>query len=57
MRSFILRIYRIEKGEEDIFSGVLEETGKEQRRIFTSIEELYEILTESPNMEEDIETQ
>lgn len=46
--SYIVRIYRRKKDDPRRLVGVVEETGGEGKRVFTSLEELWEIMNSSP---------
>ncbi|MEW6053050.1 MAG: hypothetical protein AB1552_04560 [Nitrospirota bacterium] len=44
MESYILRIYRRQGDNPMNFIGILEETGTEERKSFTNLNELWDIL-------------
>jgi hypothetical protein len=45
VRSYIVRIYRSERGRMPSLAGVVEEVGRKSRKAFTSFDELRGILT------------
>ncbi len=44
MRTYIVRVYRLEKGKPLRLAGVVEEVGIKGRKGFTNYDELWEIL-------------
>lgn len=44
VESYILRIYRRQENNPMSFIGILEETGTEERKSFTNLDELWDIL-------------
>jgi hypothetical protein len=44
MKTYIVRVYRLEKGEPLRLAGVVEEVGIKGRKGFTNYDELWEIL-------------
>lgn len=49
MKSFVVRIYRLQKKKPRMLVGVLEEVGVKGRKAFTNIDELWEIFTAVEN--------
>lgn len=47
MNSYIVRIYRAEKDRPRHLVGIVEEVGKEDKRAFTNIDDLWSILNSS----------
>jgi len=45
LKTFIIRVYRIEKKNPKSLIGLVEEVGKEGKRGFTCLDELWNILT------------
>ena len=48
METYILRIYRREKGIPHRIMGIIEESGVEEKRAFTCLDELQRILNCNP---------
>ena len=44
MDNYIIRIYRRAKDRSDSITGIVEEVGKEDRKLFTTVDELWSIL-------------
>ncbi len=42
--NYIVRIYRYDKGKPRNFIGVVEDVGVEGKKVFTNIDELWDIL-------------
>ena len=51
LRDYIVRIYRCEKDNPRKIVGVVEEVGKESKRAFTYLDELWEILNQEAGTE------
>jgi DNA anti-recombination protein RmuC len=47
MHSYIVRVYRSEKDKPQQMVGIVEEIGKEDKRAFTNIDDLWKILNAS----------
>lgn len=45
LRNYILRIYRYENKRPDKLVGIVEEVGAEDKRAFTNMDELWQILS------------
>ncbi len=49
MNSFIVRIYREEENNPRSFVGIVEEAGGTEKKVFTSLDELWIILNSVKN--------
>jgi hypothetical protein len=47
LKDYVLRIYRREKNDPRILVGVVEEVGIKERKVFSNLDELWEILNSS----------
>jgi len=45
LKNYVVRIYRCEKNNPRNLVGVVEEVGVEERKAFTSLDELWKILS------------
>jgi hypothetical protein len=45
LRNYIVRVYRCEKNNPQNLVGVVEEAGVEERKAFTNLDELWNILS------------
>ena len=46
VNSYILRVYRLDRKNPKNLVGVVEEVGHKQKKAFTNLEELWEILSQ-----------
>ena len=46
VNSYILRVYRLDRKNPKNLVGVVEEVGRKQKKAFTNLEELWEILSQ-----------
>ena len=46
LNSYILRVYRLDSRNPKNLVGVVEEVGRSQKKAFTNLEELWEILSQ-----------
>ena len=53
LKNYIIRIYRCEKNNPRNLVGMVEEVGVEERRAFTNLDELWNILSFKKFREED----
>ena len=53
LKNYIIRIYRCEKNNPRNLVGMVEEVGVEERRAFTNLDELWNILSFKNFREED----
>lgn len=55
-KNYVVRVYRCEKDNPRNLVGIVEETGVEERKAFTNLDELWKILSLKNFMGEDEKT-